>query len=212
MQIVPRTAAPIVKVHPMRYTYAANMMALPTMDIIYIRHAPDQGNSTKSLHFLLRLPVYSFIPHRFHTDPGGYLQKLAQSFLPYFCCYECSIKKLSTCPYGADECGALRAAFRPAIMLGFLDLLITSLFVAISLAILVPLTGGLVRFRANYNPKALRLNDPEEGVQAHTGPIVSTFVGMMRRVYKIEVQDSYVPLNFFSLRTSIREYQDCTRD
>jgi len=71
-------------------------------------------------------------------------------------------------------------------MLGFLDLLITSLFVAISLAILVPLTGGLVRFRANYNPKALRLNDPEEGVQAHTGPIVSTFVGMMRRVYKIE--------------------------
>jgi hypothetical protein len=97
-------------------------------------------------------------------------------------------------------------------MLGFLDLLITSLIVAISLAILVPLTGGLVRFRANYNPKALRLNDPEEGVQAHTGPIVSTFVGMMRRVYNIEVQGSYVPLNFFSLRTSIREYQDCTRD
>lgn len=71
-------------------------------------------------------------------------------------------------------------------MLRFTDLLLISLTIIVSLAVLVPLTGGLVRFRANYNPKALRLNDPEDGVQAHTGPIISTFVGMIRRVYRIE--------------------------
>jgi hypothetical protein len=74
-----------------------------------------------------------------------------------------------------------------AIELNIVNLLVVALTISISLAILVPLTGGLVRFRANYNPKALRLNDPEDGVQAHTGPIISTYFAMMRRVYRIEV-------------------------
>jgi hypothetical protein len=58
---------------------------------------------------------------------------------------------------------------------------------ALSLAVIVPLTGVLVRFRANYNPKGLQL-DPEGVVQPpHTGPIVS-FLGMFKRVYMLEVR------------------------
>ena len=34
--------------------------------------------------------------------------------------------------------------------------------------VFVPLTGVLIRFRANYNPKGLQL-DAEGGAQAHTG-------------------------------------------
>jgi len=63
-------------------------------------------------------------------------------------------------------------------------LLIVSL--ALSLVIIIPLTGVLVRFRANYNPKALRL-DPEDGAQAHTGPVIRSYFGMMKRVHRIEV-------------------------
>ncbi|KAG7440037.1 mitochondrial carrier [Guyanagaster necrorhizus] len=70
-------------------------------------------------------------------------------------------------------------------MLGFLDLLALTLSLAVSLAIIVPLTGVLVRFRANYNPKGLQL-DPEGGAQPHTGPIVKSYFGMMKRVYQIE--------------------------
>jgi len=53
------------------------------------------------------------------------------------------------------------------------------------LLVTVPLSGTLVRFRANYNPKGLQL-DAEGGVEAHTGPVVTTYFGMMRRVLKIE--------------------------
>jgi hypothetical protein len=58
--------------------------------------------------------------------------------------------------------------------------------IAVSLLVIVPLAGILVRFRANYNPKGLRL-DSEGVVQPpYTGPTVS-FLGMFKRVYKIEV-------------------------
>ncbi|KAF7973710.1 hypothetical protein HWV62_14394 [Athelia sp. TMB] len=56
---------------------------------------------------------------------------------------------------------------------------------AISLAIVVPLTGALTRFRANYNPKGLQL-DAEGGAQPYTGPVVSSFFGMLKRVHRIE--------------------------
>jgi len=55
----------------------------------------------------------------------------------------------------------------------------------LSLAFAVPLTGALVRFRANYNPKALQL-DEEGGAQAHTGPIITSYFGMLMRVYRLE--------------------------
>jgi hypothetical protein len=66
------------------------------------------------------------------------------------------------------------------------SLIFLLLSLALSLAIVVPLTGALVRFRANYNPKGLQL-DAEGGAQPHTGPVVSTFFAMLKRVYRIEV-------------------------
>ena len=56
----------------------------------------------------------------------------------------------------------------------------------ITLAVFVPLTGVLVRFRANYNPKGLQL-DTEGGAAPYTGPIVNSYFGMMFRVYRLEV-------------------------
>ncbi|KAI0355571.1 mitochondrial carrier [Trametes cingulata] len=59
------------------------------------------------------------------------------------------------------------------------------LSLSISLLITVPLTGTLVRLRANYNPKALQL-DPEGNAHVHTGPIVTGYFGMLKRIYRIE--------------------------
>jgi len=56
---------------------------------------------------------------------------------------------------------------------------------AISLAIVVPLTGVLVRFRANYTPRGLAL-DNEGSAVPHTGPVISSYFGMFRRVCQIE--------------------------
>jgi len=55
----------------------------------------------------------------------------------------------------------------------------------ISLAIFVPLTGILVRFRANYNPKGLQL-DSEGGATPYTGPVVKSYFGMLVRVFRLE--------------------------
>ncbi|KAF8844347.1 hypothetical protein BDN67DRAFT_922238 [Paxillus ammoniavirescens] len=70
-------------------------------------------------------------------------------------------------------------------MLGFLDMFFLVGSLAVSLAVLVPLTGALVRFRAHYNPKGLQL-DPEGDVQPHTGPVITSFFAMLMRVYRIE--------------------------
>ncbi|KAI0058094.1 mitochondrial carrier [Artomyces pyxidatus] len=64
-------------------------------------------------------------------------------------------------------------------------LLFFLLFLGVSLLVSVPLTGTLVRLRANYNPKGLQL-DPEDGVQPHTGPVVGGFFSMMGRVRRLE--------------------------
>ncbi|EIN11309.1 hypothetical protein PUNSTDRAFT_98399 [Punctularia strigosozonata HHB-11173 SS5] len=69
--------------------------------------------------------------------------------------------------------------------LDFIALLILLLSLAIVLVVTVPLTGALVRLRANFNPKGLQL-DHEGSVQPHTGPIVTSYFGMLKRVYKIE--------------------------
>ncbi|EEB97682.1 hypothetical protein MPER_02951 [Moniliophthora perniciosa FA553] len=69
--------------------------------------------------------------------------------------------------------------------IGLFDLIVITTSIALSLAIVVPLTGVLVRFRANYNPKGLQL-DAEGGAQPHTGPIIQSYFGMMKRVYIIE--------------------------
>ncbi|KAJ3724552.1 hypothetical protein FB446DRAFT_638684 [Lentinula raphanica] len=63
---------------------------------------------------------------------------------------------------------------------------------AVSSAIYVPLLGVLVRFRAQYNPRGLQLDD-EGAPQPHTGsfclfggPVVTSYFAMMKRVYRIE--------------------------
>ncbi len=53
-------------------------------------------------------------------------------------------------------------------MLGLFDLILVAVSICITLAVIVPLTGVLVRFRANYNPKGLQL-DAEGGAEPHTG-------------------------------------------
>ncbi|KAF8554162.1 hypothetical protein OG21DRAFT_1497198 [Imleria badia] len=70
-------------------------------------------------------------------------------------------------------------------MLAITEILVVLGSLAFSIAILVPLTGALVRFRAHYNPKGLQL-DPEGDVQPHTGPVITSFVAMLMRVYRIE--------------------------
>jgi hypothetical protein len=70
--------------------------------------------------------------------------------------------------------------------LGLIDTILLFLSLGISLLIVVPLTGVLVRFRANYNPKALQL-DAEGGAVPHTGPVVDSYFVMMARVWRLEV-------------------------
>jgi hypothetical protein len=65
------------------------------------------------------------------------------------------------------------------------SLLLFAIFLSIFLLITVPLTGALVRLRANYNPKGLQL-DPEDGVQPHTGPVITSFFFMLSRVRRLE--------------------------
>jgi uncharacterized RDD family membrane protein YckC len=70
---------------------------------------------------------------------------------------------------------------------GPFDVMIITLgFWALSLAVMIPILGAAVRYRAHYSPKGLQL-DLEGEVQSHTGPVISSVFGMMRRVYRIEV-------------------------
>jgi hypothetical protein len=73
--------------------------------------------------------------------------------------------------------------------LTFRDILVIFTSLTISLAIVVPFYGVLVRLRANFNPKALQL-DSEGGARTHTGPVVKSLVGMAKRVWRFEVSSS----------------------
>ncbi|PVF94049.1 hypothetical protein CPB86DRAFT_766452 [Serendipita vermifera] len=55
----------------------------------------------------------------------------------------------------------------------------------IGLLISVPLSGALIRFRANYTPKGLQL-DSEGQPQPHVGPVVSNYFAMLLRIKRIE--------------------------
>jgi hypothetical protein len=72
------------------------------------------------------------------------------------------------------------------MLLGFLNTVLLFLSLGITLLIVVPFTGVLIRFRANYNPKALQL-DAEGGAVPHTGPVVNSYFTMMARVWRLEV-------------------------
>ena len=83
-------------------------------------------------------------------------------------------------------------------------------FVALSLIITVPLTGTLVRLRANHNPKGLQL-DPEDGAQPHTGPIITSFFSMMFRVKRLEARIAYFLVVLRDTYVSRRAGLGCTR-
>jgi hypothetical protein len=57
---------------------------------------------------------------------------------------------------------------------------------AISLAISMPLIGALIRFRANFSPKSVHL-DQEGVLEPHVGPVVSSYWAMFKRIKRIEV-------------------------
>jgi len=69
--------------------------------------------------------------------------------------------------------------------LSFGDGLLFTVLLALSFTIIVPFTGVLVRFRAQYNPRGLQL-DEEGTAQPHTGPVIRSYFAMMKRVYQIE--------------------------
>ncbi|KAG6869135.1 hypothetical protein C0993_001700 [Termitomyces sp. T159_Od127] len=92
----------------------------------------------------------------------------------------------------------------------FTEVISLILTLALILVITVPLTGVLVRLRANYNPKALRL-DVEGSAQAHTGPVIHSYLGMMARVYRLEGTLVYtVGMMLISLPTAILTYRSIT--
>ena len=65
-------------------------------------------------------------------------------------------------------------------------IVLSAVILAVIVSVSVPLSGTLIRFRANYNPRGLAL-DAEDGVTPHTGPVVNSYFGMMKRVHRIEV-------------------------
>lgn len=49
----------------------------------------------------------------------------------------------------------------------------------------IPFVGVLIRFRANFSPKGLTL-DEDGGTQPHAGPVVTSYFAMFGRVVKLE--------------------------
>ena len=71
------------------------------------------------------------------------------------------------------------------------DLLLIAVALAVTMIITVPITGALVRLRANYNPKGLQLDD-EGVVHPYTGPQLTSFFGMLSRVKRLEVRPRWI--------------------
>ncbi|KIM30640.1 hypothetical protein M408DRAFT_328179 [Serendipita vermifera MAFF 305830] len=68
-------------------------------------------------------------------------------------------------------------------------MIVTLILVAIAgligLGINVPLVGALIRFRANYTPRSLHL-DQEGQPEPHAGPVISNYFAMLFRIKRIE--------------------------
>ncbi|PPQ77646.1 hypothetical protein CVT24_005473 [Panaeolus cyanescens] len=83
------------------------------------------------------------------------------------------------------------------------------LYYVLQIIVIPPLTNVLVRFRANYNPKGLALEDADaaEQQQAPTtpvvGPVVKSYFAMFARVYRLEgiygLFKGFVPRLIFNL-------------
>ena len=91
-----------------------------------------------------------------------------------------------------------------------MDLTSLLIYFTVSLTIMVPLAGTLVRFRVNYNPKGPQLD--AGGAQSYTGPVVTTFFGMLTRVYEIEVCAYVAPSDLKFILIFDRDGQVFTKD
>jgi hypothetical protein len=65
--------------------------------------------------------------------------------------------------------------------------LLLSTSLAFSLGLTIPFIWTLVRFRANFSPKSVHL-DQDGGLEPHVGPVVTSYWGMLKRVKRIEVR------------------------
>lgn len=95
------------------------------------------------------------------------------------------------------------------VSLPIFELIVFSVTLAVVLSVSVPLSGTLVRYRASYNPRGLAL-DAEGGATPHTGPVVNSYFGMMKRVYNIEVCTLPQRAGFAPI-TTITDHTGCVR-
>ena len=72
------------------------------------------------------------------------------------------------------------------ILTFFAAICVAVFVIGVSVLITTPFLGTLVRYRANYNPRGLRL-DADGNPEVHTGPIVNSYFGMLMRVKRLEV-------------------------
>jgi len=68
--------------------------------------------------------------------------------------------------------------------------LLLSISLSFSLGLSIPFIGTLVRFRANFSPKSVHL-DQDGGLEPHVGPVVTSYWGMLKRVKRIEGIQGY---------------------
>ncbi|KAF9045061.1 hypothetical protein BJ165DRAFT_1474993 [Panaeolus papilionaceus] len=77
------------------------------------------------------------------------------------------------------------------------SILLSLTYILVFFILPVPLTGVLVRWRANYSPKSIRLEDDEQlpadleqaadrGTENRVGPSVNSYLDMFVRVYRLE--------------------------
>jgi hypothetical protein len=90
-----------------------------------------------------------------------------------------------------------------------------SVSLAFSLGLTIPLIGTLVRFRANYSPKSVHL-DQDGGLEPHVGPVVTSYWAMLKRVKRIEVVNVFKPvaslgLTPFAGRARLLQRAQCAR-
>jgi hypothetical protein len=82
-----------------------------------------------------------------------------------------------------------------------------SVSLCLVLAAAVPLVGGIVRYRANYNPKSVQLEEEEGVPESSTGPIIPGLLAMFKRVYSLEgfpgFYKGYMPTLLISVIASV---------
>jgi hypothetical protein len=92
-----------------------------------------------------------------------------------------------------------------------LAILLLSVSLALSLGITIPFIGTLIRFRANFSPKSVHL-DQEGGLEPHVGPVVTSYWAMFKRIKRIEVSVRIFVVFLNSHYNLVRESKAITKD